>query len=70
MFQEIVALRTMLATQIAPNTNNTASSYTDVESDDPQYANQGDVTAWTQGSYATDCSDYDSSACHYGPYTA
>ena len=56
--------------EIAPDTNKTIQTYPDGEKDDPNYANQGAVSKWTDGSYATSCKDYDSSACHYGPYTA
>ena len=70
MFADILAMRTMLAVEIAPDTNKTVRSYSEDENDDPYYANQGEVSKWTAGSYATSCADYDSSACHYGPYTA
>ena len=65
MFADVVALRTML---IAPNSNPTVTSYADYESYDPYYASQGFVSKWTDGSYATNCSDYDTLACHNGPY--
>jgi hypothetical protein len=65
MFAEILAWRTMLAVEIATETNKTAREYPDVEEEDDHYANQGEVSKWIDGSYATSCKDYAEGTCHH-----
>jgi hypothetical protein len=70
MFADLIALRTMLSTEIAPNTLSTMTTKGELEDADPNYANDPAGNNWNDDSYATSCKDYDANTCHYGPYVA
>ena len=70
MFADILAMRTMLSTEIAPNTLTTMTTKAEVEAADPFYAPETSTNNWNDDSYATSCKDYDANSCHYGPYVA
>ncbi len=70
MFADIIALRSMLFTEIAPNTLSTMTTKEEVEEADPFYANETASSNWNDDTYATSCKDYDANSCHYGPYVA
>ncbi len=70
MFADIYAIRSMLLTEIAPNTLTTMTTKAQVEQADPFYEDEIASNNWNDDTYATSCKDYDPNSCHYGPYVA